>query len=178
MTKPNTLQQAIIYFSDPDNCQKFLVERHWPNGVVCPTCASKDVRYIATRRLWECKNKHSRKQFSVKVGTIFEDSPIASGQVAYRYVDDCQLQERCQFLRNRSRSRRHSKVRLVHASPHPSCDAEQFLRRRLGGKGGEVEVDETFIGGAARFMHRDKHYRRITETGSKGQDSGSRNAGA
>ena len=68
MTKPKTLQHAIIYFSDPDNCQNFLVERHWPNGVVCPTCASKDVRYISTRRLWECKNKHPRKQFSVKVG--------------------------------------------------------------------------------------------------------------
>ncbi|MGA8233166.1 MAG: transposase, partial [Candidatus Acidiferrales bacterium] len=74
--KPKTLQQAIIYFSNPDNCLNYLVARRWPKGVACPTCGRTDVRFIATRHMWECKDKHPRKQFSVKIGTIFEDSPI------------------------------------------------------------------------------------------------------
>src|SRR5438067_3917409 len=73
---PKTLLQAIKYFSDQDVCLEFMVTLRWPGGVECPTCGSRDVRFIPTRRLWECKTKHPRKQFSVKVGTIFEDSPI------------------------------------------------------------------------------------------------------
>jgi len=74
---PTLLKEAIEYFSDPDRCLKFLVARRWPDGVTCPTCGSKDVSFIASRRLWECKRRHGRKQFSVKVGTIFENSPIS-----------------------------------------------------------------------------------------------------
>src|SRR5687767_15940651 len=73
---PKTLQDAIRYFSDPDTCLAFMVEMRWPDGVQCPTCHSPAVRFIATRRLWECKTKHPRRQFSIKVGTIFEESPI------------------------------------------------------------------------------------------------------
>ena len=75
--EPKTLQAAIQYFANPDNCLKTLVARRWPDGmVICPTCGSKEVRFLSTRRLWECKGKHARKQFSIKVGTIFEDSPL------------------------------------------------------------------------------------------------------
>src|SRR5713226_7523948 len=70
---PPTLIEAIRFFADFDNC----VATRWPQGVACPTCGSKDVRFIAPRRLWECKRKHSQKQFSAKVGTIFEDSPVS-----------------------------------------------------------------------------------------------------
>jgi hypothetical protein len=73
---PETLQEAIRYFSDPDTCLAFMVELRWPDGVSCPTCGTKPVRFIATRRLWECTEKHPRRQISVKVGTILEDSPI------------------------------------------------------------------------------------------------------
>src|SRR5271163_224960 len=74
--EPTTLQEAILYYSDPDNCLKTMVARRWPNGVTCPTCGSSDVRFLANQKRWECKGKHPRKQFSAKVGTIFEDSPI------------------------------------------------------------------------------------------------------
>ncbi len=74
--EPKTLQQAIVYFADPERCFQFLKKRIFPEGAVCPTCQVKDVRFIATRRLWECKGKHPKKQFSIKVGTIFEESPI------------------------------------------------------------------------------------------------------
>src|SRR5947208_924727 len=74
--EPNSLQEAIVYYSDPDNCLRKLVSKRWPNGVACPTCGSADVHFIPTRRLWECNTRHPQKQFSVKVGTIFEDSPL------------------------------------------------------------------------------------------------------
>jgi len=76
-TEPKTLQQAIVYFADPDNCLNFLVAHRWRDGVMCPRCGSKEVGFLATRRIWECKAKHAKKQFSVKVNTIFEDSPIS-----------------------------------------------------------------------------------------------------
>src|ERR1017187_9790039 len=78
MNEPKTLQGAILYFSDPDNCVNYLVAHRteWKNGVVCPTCGSKGVGYIASRRMWQCKVRHPTAQFSVKVGTIMEDSAL------------------------------------------------------------------------------------------------------
>ena len=73
---PATLQDAIRYFSDMDRCVQTLAASRWPDGVKCPTCGSAEVRFLATRRIWECKSKHPKRQFSVKVGTVFEDSPI------------------------------------------------------------------------------------------------------
>jgi transposase-like protein len=161
--KPKTLQQAAIYFADADNCLKFMVARRWPLGVECPTCGRKDVRFISTRRMWECKAKHARKQFSVKVGTIFEDSAISLDKwlVAVWMIANCKngissyevaraigiTQKSAWFMLHR--------IRLA-------MQTGSFLKL-----GGEVEVDETFVGGAARNMHRDKHFRRITSTGSK-----------
>lgn len=75
-TPPKTLQEAIRYFTDPDTCLAFMVEIRWPDGVSCPTCGSRSVLFIPTRRTWECREKHPRRQFSAKVGTIFEDSPL------------------------------------------------------------------------------------------------------
>src|SRR6185369_2975114 len=77
MNPPRTLVAAVRYFADPDRCLAFLAHMRWPDGqVTCPTCGSREVRFLKTRRLWECKTKHPRKQFSVKVGTLMEDSPI------------------------------------------------------------------------------------------------------
>ena len=73
---PTTLQQAIIYFADADNCLNYLASRRWPDGVVCPTCGRTDVKFLANQRKWQCKSVHQRRQFSVKIGTIFEDSPL------------------------------------------------------------------------------------------------------
>src|SRR5213080_5165124 len=73
---PKTLQQAILYFSNPDNCLEYIAVRRWPNGVICPTCGREDVSFLAKQRKWQCKSAHAQRQFSVKVGTIFEDSPL------------------------------------------------------------------------------------------------------
>ena len=73
---PKTLAEAIRYYSDPDVTLAKMIEARWPNGVTCPTCGAANPRFISTRRLWECRDKHPRRQFSAKVGTIFEDSPL------------------------------------------------------------------------------------------------------
>lgn len=76
-TEPKTLQDAILYFADKDNCREYLMARRWPNGVVvCPTCGSDAVSFVPSRGLWQCRTRHPKSQFSIKVGTIFEDSPI------------------------------------------------------------------------------------------------------
>ena len=75
--EPETLLEAVVYFQNPDNCIRYLGEHRWPNGEpICPTCGSKDVGYIASRRMFQCRTRHPKAQFSIKVGTIFEDSPL------------------------------------------------------------------------------------------------------
>jgi len=77
MDSPKTLLAAINLFSDPENCRQFMVSVRWPNGVVrCPTCGSEKVTYMEKSRLYNCRTKHAKQKFSLKVGTIFEDSPI------------------------------------------------------------------------------------------------------
>jgi transposase-like protein len=73
---PKTLVEAIRYYADPDVCLTVMVEARWSKGVICPTCGDPNPRFISTRRTWECREKHPRRQFSAKVGTIFEDSPL------------------------------------------------------------------------------------------------------
>src|SRR5690348_7104481 len=71
---PNSLQDAIRYFSDPDAALEFVASLRWPTGVTCPHCEATEPMFLKTRRIWKCRK--CRKQFSVKVGTIFEDSAI------------------------------------------------------------------------------------------------------
>ena len=77
MDEPKTLQEAILYFSEFENCKSFLADLRWPDGKgKCPTCGSDKVVWLANARLWKCYNKHDRPKFSLKTGTIFEDSPL------------------------------------------------------------------------------------------------------
>src|SRR5437868_14158431 len=73
---PQTLQEVILYFKDPETCTTFMAQLRWPNGVTCPKCDGKAVSYLSTRRMWKCKNKECHKQFSVKAGSVMEDSPL------------------------------------------------------------------------------------------------------
>jgi transposase-like protein len=167
MSSPRTLQEAIIYFADADTCLKFFAAERWPKGVICPTCGSKEVKFIPTRRLWECKNKHSRKQFSIKVGTIFEDSPLGLDKwlpavwlitSAKNGVSSCELARSLGVTQKSAWFMLH-RIRLA---------MQNGSLMKLGGNGGgEVEADETFIGGKARNMHISVKARRITGTGTK-----------
>src|SRR4051812_47655703 len=73
-TTPQTLVDAVRFFSDPDTCLSYFVRLRWPNGITCPRCGSEKHSFLSTRRMWTCKT--CRKQFSAKVGTVFEDSPL------------------------------------------------------------------------------------------------------
>ena len=158
--EPKTLQDAIIYFANPDNCVSYLVAHRteWKDGIICPTCGSKDVGYVASRRLWQCKSRHPKAQFSVKVGTVMEDSAISLD----KWLVAIWMQTN---MKNGVSSWE------IHRSLGISqkCAWHMLHRIRLamqdnwtGGKlSGEVEVDETFIGGKARNMHADVKARKI-----------------
>jgi transposase-like protein len=161
--EPKTLTEAIIYFSDPNNCLEYLVARRWPNGVVCPKCGSKTVGFVASRRIWQCKTRHDHAQFSIKTGTIFEDSPLGLDKwlAAMWMIANCKNGvssyeiHRALGVTQKSAWFMLQRIRLA-------------LQRDEGGKlGGEVEIDETFIGGKARNMHKNKKAEKITGTGGK-----------
>lgn len=153
---PKTLLQAIRYYSDLDICFEELKRLRWPTGIViCPTCGSANVRFVSTRKVWECANKHSRRQFSIKVGTVMEDSPIKLDKWmtamwlianAKNGISSYELHRAIGVTQKTAWFMLH-RIRLA-------------MQDKSGGKlGGEVEVDETFIGGKARNMHRAKHRR-------------------
>ena len=152
MNTPKTLQQAIRYFSDPDQCLDFMVGIRWPDGVKCPTCGSKEVSFLATRRVWKCKTKHAKQQFSAKVGTVFEDSPIGLDKwfAAVWMVANC---------KNGVSSYEIHRALGVTQKTAWFMDHRVRLAMQTGTFekiAGEFEVDESFIGGSARFMHKNK----------------------
>jgi hypothetical protein len=78
---PQSTEDAVSLFSDPDYCVKYLAFRRWPDGrIICPVCGSSNVAWLSRRRLWECRSKHPQAQFSVRSGTLMEDSRIGLGQ--------------------------------------------------------------------------------------------------
>src|ERR1017187_9621221 len=159
-----TLQQAVQYFSSYENCRAVMVQLRWPDGVVkCPQCGSEHVAYLANARVWKCYGKHERPKFSLKTGTIFEDSPLGLDKwlPALWLVVNCKNGvSSCETARDLGVTQK----------------TAWFMNHRLrfalkdGGFGllsGEVEADETFVGGKARNMHASKRERRITGTGGK-----------
>ena len=162
--KPKTLQQAIRYFANEQICIDTVAQLRWPNGPVCPNCSHKEHYYLATQKRWKCKE--CGKQFSVKLGTIFEDSPISldkwltalwmlvnckNGISSYEVARDLGItQKSAWFVLHR--------LRLA---------LQKGSMVKLGGSGKEIEADESFIGGAARFMHKNRRNRMITARGVK-----------
>jgi transposase-like protein len=163
-TEPKSLQEAIVYFSNPDNCIDYLALRRWPNGVICPTCGSDKVKFNPARRLWQCSSHHSKRQFSVKVGTIMEDSPIGLDKwlMAMWMVTNCKNGVSSYEIARDAKVTQKSAWFMLHRIRVAMQD--EFFGSKLSG---EVEVDETFIGGKARNMHLSERKRRITATGTK-----------
>jgi transposase-like protein len=166
-TLPKSLFEAIRYFADTDVCVDFLPSMRWPDGPTCPHCAGKKVSYLSTRRIWKCMAKDCHKQFSVKTGTIFEDSPISldkwlttvwlvvnckNGISSYEIARDVQVtQKSAWFMLHR--------IRLALTSGD--------WGKMGGNEGGPIEVDETFVGPNPSKMHGDKRARRQLATRAK-----------
>jgi transposase-like protein len=156
---PTTLQQAIIYFADPDRALEFLASFRWPSGEpTCPRCGSVKNSFISTRRVWKCKG--CKKQFSVKVGTVLEDSPIGldkwlpaiwmavnckNGISSYEIGRDLGVsQKSAWFMLHR--------IRLA-------LKAGSFEKKLCG----EVEADETFVGGRNHLMNNATKARKLAK---------------
>jgi transposase-like protein len=165
MNKPNTLQQAIRYFSNEQVCIDTVAALRWPNGPACPACEHKEHYYLASQRRWKCKD--CGRQFSVKLGTIFEDSPLSLDKWL------CGLWMLVNCKNGVSSYEIHRALGITQKSAW-------FMLHRLRlalqngsvvklGRTGEVEVDETFIGGAARFMSKERHARLIKDRRLKGK---------
>src|SRR5580704_7613262 len=156
---PSTLLEAVNHFSDFDNCKAFMMAMRWPDGkVICPRCGSANVDYLPNARVFKCYEKHDRQKFSLKVGTIFEDSPIA-------------LEKWLPVMWMLVNSKNGISSWEIHRAMGVTQKTAWFMLQRArlavqdpqsGGKlSGEVEVDETFIGGKARNMHGDVKARKI-----------------
>jgi transposase-like protein len=158
---PTSLIEAIRYFSDLDVCTEYVAKLRWPEGPVCPKCGGVEYSYLKTRRLWKCK--YCKKQYSVKLGTIFEDSALGLDKwlpaiwLAANSKNGISSHELARALGITQKSGWFMLHRIRLAMQTGSFD-------KLGG---EVEVDETFIGGKARNMHAKERERRITATGPK-----------
>jgi transposase-like protein len=162
MTKiktPESLREAINYFADPDVALQFLQFLRWPSGVVCAHCDAPNPMFLKTRRIWKCRT--CRKQFSVKLGTIFEDSPLGldkwlpaiwmlanskNGISSYEMARGLGVtQKTAWFMLGR--------IRLA-------MQTKSFKKMS-----GSVEADETFVGGLSKNMHKSKRARVIKGTG-------------
>jgi len=161
--EPATLQEAIIRYSIPENCLNYLAGKRWPNGVSCPTCGSQKVSFMPKHQRWQCSSHHPLRQFSIKTGTIFEDSPIG-------------LDKWLAAMWLITNAKNGISSWEIHRSLGVSQKTAWFLlhRIRLSHQGkagnklsGQIEADETFIGGKARNMHSAKRAVKITGTGGK-----------
>jgi hypothetical protein len=156
MKLPKTLVDAIRYFTFPENCREYLVSRRWPNGVTCPECGGKAVYFDSSRNGWECKTRHPKRKFTLKTGTIFEDSALGL---------DKWLPAVWMIANMKNGVSSHELARSLDVTQKTAWFMLQRIRLAMqdadtGGKlGGEVEVDETFIGGKARNMHASKKRR-------------------
>jgi transposase-like protein len=158
------LMEAIKYFSDPVVCLNAVSKAKWGSGdPMCPRCTSTRVSFIRTRMLWTCLN--CRRQFSVKVGTIFEDSPIGLDKwlTAMWMLANCKngvsSYEIARALNVTQKTAWFMLHRIRYAQHHGTIDKMS----------GTVEADETFIGGKARNMHADKRAEKIHGRGPEGK---------
>ena len=159
MATPKTLQQAILYFSDYENCREFMASVRWLDGVVrCPNCNSEKVTYLAKAKVYRCYGNHPKQKFSLKVGTVFEDSPIGLDKwlPAVWLVVNCKNGISSYELHRALGVTQKSAWFMLHrirlAMQSGSFD-------KMGGEGSEIEVDESFIGGKVMNMHKSRKVR-------------------
>jgi transposase-like protein len=167
MDTPKTLIEAIKFFSEYENCRQLMILVRWPDGVVkCPTCGSDKVTYLEKARVYKCRTVHARQKFSLKTGTVYEDSPIG----LEKWLPASWLLSNC---KNGISS--YELARDLGVTQKTAWFMLQRIRLTMqdtfdGGKlSGEVEVDETFIGGKARNMHLAKRKRVIQGRGATGK---------
>src|SRR5437764_3711756 len=162
-SQPTSLIEAVRYFSDLDVCTDFVAKLRWPNGPVCPKCGGTEYSYLTTRRRWKCKG--CLKQYSVKLGTIFEDSALGL---------DKWLPAVWLIANSKNGISSHELARALGTTQKSAWFMLHRIRLAMQTKSfdkltGEVEADESFIGGRARNMHSDVKARRNIGIGGAGK---------
>jgi transposase-like protein len=155
-----TVREAILFFSDRDIARQFVADLRWPNGVICPHCDADKPMFLASRQIWKCRA--CRKQFSVKVGTIFEDSPLG----LEKWLPALWLLANCkngissyELARNLGVTQKTawfmlSRIRLA-------TQTKSFKKMR-----GTADADETFIGGKRANMRTSRQKRLNVRAGA------------
>lgn len=168
LPRPETMVDAVRVFEDQDTCLGYMIALRWPDGVVCPRCQSRRVRFIATRRLWECREGHPCARFSVKTGTVMEDSPLKLD----KWLIGIWLE---------ANAKNSISSYEVHRALKITQKTAWFMQQRIRlamqsggffqpmGDPAGVEVDETYIGGKARNMHPAKRAAKIKARGAGGK---------
>jgi transposase-like protein len=156
---PQTLVEAIRYFTDRDVCNDFVAALRWPDGPVCPSCQGTEHSYLTTRRLWKCKA--CKRQFSVKVGTIFEDSALGL---------DKWLAAIWLIANSKNGISSHELARSIGVTQKSAWFLLHRIRLAMQTGSfekfnGVTEADETYVGGLARNMHAKKRREKLTGTG-------------
>jgi transposase-like protein len=165
VTTPETLKDAITHFASLDSCVTYMATKRWPQGVTCPTCGNTKVTYDPKAWRWQCSSHHPKRKFSLKTGTVLEDSPIGLD----KWLPVIWLVSNCK--NGVSSWEIH---RALGVTQKTAWFMLQRARLALQGKNagklsGEVEADESFIGGKARFMHAHKRAEKIHGRGPDGK---------
>jgi transposase-like protein len=158
METPDTLHQAVIWFSDFEHCRQFMTELRWSDGkVTCPACGSDNVTWLAKARVWKCYAKHERPTFSLKTGTIFEDSPIP----LEKWLCAAWMLINCK--NGISSYELHRGLGVTQKTAWFMLHRVRLAMQESGFTmlTGNIEVDETFIGGKARNMHKSKRLEKL-----------------
>jgi transposase-like protein len=146
---PSTLKEAITHFAEPANCVVYMVAKRWPNGVACPACGNTRVTFDAKSIRWQCSTHHPRRKFSLKTGTVLEDSPIGLD----KWLPVIWLVTNCK--NGVSSWEIHRAMGVTQKTAWFMLQrARLALQGKQGGKlSGKIEADETLIGGRSRNMH-------------------------
>jgi transposase-like protein len=151
MQAPESLLEAVQYFSNPENAFDFFVGIRWPSGVRCPRCGSDKVTYLENAKVWKCRTPHAKQKFSAKVGTIFEDSPIGLD----KWLPAMWLASNCK--NGISSYELHRALGVTQKTAWFMLQRIRLaMQQGIGKLGGVVEADETYIGAKARYMHKNR----------------------
>jgi transposase-like protein len=164
---PQTLLEAVRHFSDLAVCHEYMMNIKWPDGkIICPKCGGEHVGEIKSRMMFQCKAKDCRKQFSTKVGTIFEDSPLGLDKwfVAVWCIVNAKNGISSYEVHRALGVTQKSAWHMLHRV-RMAMQTRSFNKKMTG----EVESDETFVGGLAKNMHKAARKAKITGTGGSGK---------
>ena len=168
MKSPTTLIEAVIYFSKEDICIQYMAKLRWPSGAICPTCGRTDVSYLEKQKRWQCKSAHSKRQFSAKSGTIFEDSAIGL---------DKWLPAVWAIVNSKNGISSYELGKAIGVTQKTAWFMAQRIRAAMEYDTtekltGTVEADETYVGGKSDLKHKYSNKQAVIGVVEKKKDTG------